>query len=70
VVSTEARVSVQLESRHFFRVRDRVQHLDGLFGTVVDSQALYATIDWSDGRREEVDQFDPRVVVVDRAEPA
>lgn len=63
-------MSVQLESRHFFRMKDTVQHRDGLFGTVVDGQALYATVLWSDGHRQEVDQFDPHIVVVTRAEPA
>lgn len=60
-------MSGQLESRHFFRERDVVQDLDGFFGTVVSGEALYATIDWTDGRREEVEQFDPSVVVVERA---
>lgn len=62
----EACVSGQLESRHFFRERDTVQHLNGTTGTVVNGQSLYATIDWADGRREEVDQFDPDVMVVER----
>jgi hypothetical protein len=66
----EACVSGQLESRHFFRERDTVQHRSGTFGTVVSGQSLYATIDWADGRREEVDQFDPAVMVVERAEDA
>ena len=65
----EGRVSRQLESRHFYRMRDTVQHLDGQVGTVVDGFALYATVAWSDGRIEEVDQFDPFVFVVERAEP-
>lgn len=62
-------MSLQLESRHFFRTRDRVQREDGTYGTVIDSLALYATVEWEDGRRQEVDQFDPRVVVMERAEP-
>jgi hypothetical protein len=61
-------VSRQLESRHFYRVRDTVQHLDGQLGTVVEGFALYAVVAWSDGRLEEVDQFDPLVLVVERAE--
>jgi hypothetical protein len=61
-------VSGQLESRHFFRMRDTVQHIDGTFGTVADVQTLYATVVWDDGRREEIDQFDPRVEVIQRAE--
>ncbi|HET8656321.1 MAG TPA: hypothetical protein VFL93_12445 [Longimicrobiaceae bacterium] len=62
-------MSLQLESRHFFRARDVVQHRDGRFGTVLEERALFAVIDWDDGLREEVDQFDPRVLVVERAEP-
>lgn len=61
-------MSVQLESRHFFRMRDTVQHLNGQTGTVAEGHSLYATIVWQDGRREEVDQFDPFVVVIERAE--
>jgi hypothetical protein len=61
-------VSGQTESRHYFRVRDRVRHLNGDLGTVVERFSLYATVLWADGRREEVDQFDPLVVVVERAE--
>jgi hypothetical protein len=63
-------VSGQLESRHFFRTKDTVQHVDGFNGTVIESRALYATIRWDDDRHEEIDQFDPRVVVLERAEPA
>lgn len=61
-------MSGQLESRHFFRDRDTVQHIDGFMGTVESGHALYATITWIDGRREEVEQFDPSVVVIERAE--
>lgn len=61
-------MSGQLESRHFFRDRDTVEHVDGLVGTVVSGHSLYATIAWMDGRCEEVEQFDPSVVVVERAE--
>jgi hypothetical protein len=61
-------VSGQLESRHFFRDRDTVRHVDGFEGTVESGHALYATIAWVDGRREEVEQFDPAVVVIERAE--
>ena len=57
-----------MESRHFFRDRDRVRSLDGFEGTVVNGFSLYATIHWVDGRQEEVEQFDPSVVVVERAE--
>jgi hypothetical protein len=64
----EGSVSGQLESRHFFRTRDTVQHVDGYFGTVMEAQALFATILWDDQRHEEIDQFDPRVAVFERAE--
>lgn len=47
-----------------------MQHRDGELGTVAAAQALYATIEWNDGRREEVDQFEPSVEVILRAEPA
>ncbi|CAN5655261.1 MAG: hypothetical protein H0U67_04300 [Gemmatimonadetes bacterium] len=49
-------------------MKDTVQQIDGMFGTVVDFQTLYATVVWDDGRREEIDQFDPRVEVIQRAE--
>jgi hypothetical protein len=67
---TEECVSIQLESRHYFRARDTVQHLDGQVGTVMEGFALYAIVAWGDGRTEEIDQFDPFVAVVERAEPA
>lgn len=60
-------MSIQLESRHYFKARDTVQHLSGELGTVMEGHALYATVAWSDGRKEEVDQFDPFVSVVERA---
>ena len=63
-------MSVQLESRHFFQARDMVQDRDGRTGTVVEVQSLYATVAWEDGAREEVDQFDPRVLVIQRADAA
>lgn len=62
-------MSVQLESRHYYKARDIVQHRDGAFGAVTDCLALYAVVEWFDGRREEIDQFDPLVWVVERAEP-
>jgi hypothetical protein len=46
-----------------------VRRWDGEHGTVVESWALYAAVLWDDGRRDEVDQFDPRVIVVQRARP-
>lgn len=44
-----------------------MQHRDGLHGTVIDSHPLFAVIRWDDGSRSEIDQFDPHVVVVERA---
>lgn len=66
----EARVSAQLESRHFFQEGDVVQDRDGRTGTVAEVLSLYATVAWEDGAREEVDQFDPRVLVIQRADAA
>ena len=63
-------MSAQLESRHFFQARDMVQHRDGRTGTVVQAESLYAVIAWDSEGREEVDQFDPRVLVVQRSEAA
>lgn len=60
-------MSGQLESQHFFREGDTVRSLDGRVGRVDDSFALYATIAWDDGTRAEVDQFEPGVVVIERA---
>jgi hypothetical protein len=57
-----------MESRHFLKSGDTVEHVDGRPGTVVDSFALYAVVRWEDGREEEVDQLDPRVSVTLRAE--
>lgn len=45
-----------------------MQHRSGHLGRVVEGFSLYAIVDWNDGRREEVDQFDALVVVVRRAE--
>jgi hypothetical protein len=39
-------------------------------GTVVQAESLYAVIAWDGEGREEVDQFDPRVLVVQRSEAA
>jgi hypothetical protein len=47
-----------------------VQDRDGRTGTVAEVQSLYATVVWEDGAREEVDQFDPRVLVIQRADAA
>ena len=58
---------MQVESRHFMKVDDTVEDSSGARGCVVEGWALYAVVQWSDGRRAEVEQFDPRVVVVERA---
>jgi hypothetical protein len=63
----EASVSLQMESRHYLKVNDTVQDLAGRVGRVVESFALYARVEWNGGRQEEVDQFDPRIEVIDRA---
>jgi hypothetical protein len=60
-------VSHQLESVHFLRTGDEVRHDDGRIGRVADAMTLYAMVDWDGGRREEVEQLDPRIVVVERA---
>ena len=60
-------MSTQLESRHFLKPGDAVQHLRGHTGTVVEAFALYAVVRWEDGREEEVEQLDPRVFVTERA---
>jgi hypothetical protein len=57
-----------MESRHFLKSGDTVEHIDGRQGTVAESFALYAVVRWEDGREEEVDQLDPRVSVITRAE--
>lgn len=61
-------MSGQLESRHYFRAGDLVRSVDGRAGTVVESWTLFATIEWEEGGREEVDQFDERVTVEKRWE--
>lgn len=60
-------MSTQLESRHFLKSGDAVQHVGGRTGSVVESFALYAVVRWEDGRQEEVDQLDPTVFVTERA---
>ena len=60
-------VSSSLESRHFYRVDDLVQRVDGVNGRVLESMALWAVVCWEDGRQEELDQLDPTVWVTDRA---
>jgi hypothetical protein len=62
-------VSANLESRHFYLPGDTVQRLDGSQGRVAESFALWAVIRWEDGRDEELDQLEPSVWVVERAEP-
>ena len=60
-------MSGQLESNHFFRSGDTVRRLDGSTGLVVEGFTLFAIVEWMDGQREELDQFDPRVEVLQRA---
>ena len=60
-------MSLQMESRHFLKVDDTVEDLSGNVGRVTESFALYAVVAWRDGRRQEVDQFEPRIWVVQRA---
>ena len=61
-------MSGQLESRHYFRVGDTVRSIDGRTGTVVEALTLFASIEWADGGRVEVEQFDESVVVEQRME--
>jgi hypothetical protein len=61
-------VSGQLESHHFLRTGDSVLSVDGRRGTVVDGAALYAVVEWEDRTVQEVEQFDPGISVVLRAE--
>jgi hypothetical protein len=61
-------LSGQLESPHFLRLGDIVTRGDGAVGTVVDAFSLYAIVAWNAGEHQEVDQFDPRVLVIQRAE--
>jgi hypothetical protein len=60
-------VSTQLESRHFYKMHDVVERLDGVAGTVTESFALWAVIRWEDGTQAEVDQLDPTITVLERA---
>jgi hypothetical protein len=45
-----------------------VRASDARIGYVDDATTLYAVISWQDGGREEIEQFDPSVVVIERAE--
>jgi hypothetical protein len=60
-------VSQQLESKHYLRSGDTVRAVDGRLGTVLEGFTLFALVLWETGNREEVDQFDPTVLVVQRA---
>ena len=62
-------MTFQLESRHFFRAGDTVQHLSGPLGEVAEAHTLYAIIRWMDGRQQEVEQFDSEILVLERATP-
>ena len=61
-------MSGQLDSQHFFRTGDTVRDPVGRLGKVVEGRALYALVEWDTGGAEEVDQFDSRFVVIQRAE--
>jgi hypothetical protein len=65
--SAQDAVAGQLESQHFFRTGDTIRDADGHAGLVLDGWALHASVLWDDGRRQEIEQFDPRVTVVTRA---
>lgn len=65
-VHLESFVSTQLESCHFFKTGDVVQHLMGELGSIREGMALYAFVRWDDGREEEIDQLDPMITVVER----
>ena len=56
-----------MESRHFLKSGDQVEHIAGRSGVVLEGFALFAVVRWDDGREEEVDQLDPRVAVTERA---
>jgi hypothetical protein len=56
-----------MESRHFLKSGDLVEHIAGKSGVVLEAFALYAVVRWDDGGEEEVDQLDPRVAVTERA---
>ena len=60
-------MSGQLESQHFFRIGDLVRAISGRTGYVESAATLYAIIVWEDGMREEIDQFNREVMVVERA---
>jgi len=65
-------LSGQNESLHFFRTGDSVRSIDGRLGTITEGLALYAIVRWEDQIEEsgadEIDQFDPGVVVMRRSE--
>jgi hypothetical protein len=61
-------VSGQLESAHFFRSGDTVRTFDGRLGSIAEAWSLFAIVRWDDGTVEEIEQFDPRIVVQQRAE--
>ena len=60
-------MSGQLESHHFFRPGDTVRETDGRIGVVGDAGSLFAIISWGDGEEAEIEQFDPRVIVLERS---
>jgi len=38
-----------------------------MLGIIIEGFSLYAIVEWSNGDREELDQFDPRVEVMQRS---
>lgn len=60
----------QLDSPHFFRTGDVIRAIDGRVGVVLENSALYAVVEWEGKKREEVEQFDPDCVVIERLNPA
>ncbi|MQA89105.1 MAG: hypothetical protein GEU90_02540 [Gemmatimonas sp.] len=63
---SESPLSGQLESKHFLRTDDVVARVDGTQGYVVEGFTLYAVVERDDGKREELDQFDPRARAIQR----
>ncbi len=56
----------QLESRHFYRVGDLLRSIEGNTGRVVEAWTHHVIVEWNDGRRVEVEQFDETVSVEER----
>lgn len=56
-------MTAQIESNHFYRSGDTIRRHDGRVGVVTEGHSLFAIVTWNDGAREEVDQFDPSIIV-------